>query len=161
VTSDIANSEQMFRQTIALWDVVVFVLHLSFVPTIYKLGGGKGLFLRSTPSFLLRLALAPTLIPCILLAVLSSAASLVSLSCFAVLYGMLGVAVWHGTLWGLILEAAFCLLNVFFLLAGSTRRLFRLKEMAPGLRLLFPGSSVAYGLIAAFIAAVAWRLSAG
>jgi len=151
VTSPVATT------VMGLWDLVVLVLHLSFAPTIYRLGGGKGLFSRSKPSLLVRLALAPTLIPCVLLAVLSSTASLVCLSCFAVLYGMLSVAVWQGALWGLILELVLCLLNVFLLLAGSTRRLLRLNEVALGPRLLFPGFSVAYGLIAV----VAWRLSSG
>jgi hypothetical protein len=75
---------------------------------------------------------------------------LACLCCFAVLYGVLGAAVLGGGHWALILELALSLLNVFLLLAGSTRRLFGLKEMTLGMRLLFPGLSVAHGLVAFF-----------
>ena len=129
---------------LAAWDGVIGLVHLSWLASISRLAGGKGLFFKTSIGLLIRLGFAPTVIPCFLLAAVSAKASLICISCFAALYVVTGAAVWYFLPWAIAVQLLLSVLNVALLLARPMMRLFRIEEGTLPMRLLPSGFSLAY-----------------
>jgi spore maturation protein SpmB len=133
---------------LAAWDGISCLTVLVLITQIAGLTGGKGLLIKVSVGLLAQLGLAPTAIPCVLLASISGAGSISCLSCLAALYAMTGIAIRHCSRWALAIQLVIAFLSIAILIAGPFSRLLHIRDGGLQIRSVFPSFALAYSCMA-------------
>jgi hypothetical protein len=136
----------MFLTTL---DAVVALIHLAAAQRVFRFSNApsRGLVLRIDFSFASRLALAPTAIFCLFVALTSKWWSVICLIVFAIFYMAVGIGIWVSVLWASGAQACLGLLSAFILASVSKKRLLHLEDSTFFVRSLFPVFGIMYFLI--------------